>query len=148
MGIHSNGVLNRELVVGTHRTRSLNSRNELERMMKTTSSVLVCLLVIAGSICIARSAEADCSGRICNGGKITALITRGDTGDVFVVTEHSSSGLECTTYNGQIKLESNNTLFKEIYSMLLAAYVSNKDVYIRMKDSESSCVIQYTVLGW
>ncbi len=117
--------------------------------MKTTSSVLVCLLVIAGSICIARSAEADCSGRICNGGKITALITRGDTGDVFVVTEHSSSGLACTTYNGQIKLESNNTLlFKEIYSMLLAAYVSNKDVYIRMKDSESSCVIQYTVLGW
>lgn len=115
--------------------------------MKTTSSVLVCLLVIAGSICIARSAEADCSGTICNGGKITALIARGDTGDVFVVTEHSSSGLECTTYNGQIKLESNNTLFKEIYSMLLAAYVSNKDVYIKMKDSES-CVIQYTILGW
>ena len=93
--------------------------------------------------------SAGCSGKACEG-IVTGLETH-QSGDVFVRTDGDESKLTCVPFgSGKDKLKlsfstNRNPRREEMYSSILAAYMSGKPVYLQTM-KQGSCDITVVVL--
>jgi hypothetical protein len=70
-----------------------------------------------------------------------------ENGSIYVEADADMSPLDCTRNQGQFMvLENSNPLRSEIYSMLLAAHMANKEVTMRIANGSSNCRVVYTQL--
>ncbi len=58
----------------------------------------------------------------------------------------NTSSLNCTLTGGYFSLKESHSRFKEIYSMVLSAQISQKNVYLRAIENSSDCEVYYAVI--
>ena len=69
-------------------------------------------------------------------------------GDVYIRTPLDETQANCTVHTGShFVLSADSQNFKEIYSSLLAAYVSNSTIQLRIVEGSSNCRISYVRLS-
>lgn len=101
-----------------------------------------------GLLCASNSTLAACDGHSCRNAEITRLVV-GATG-VDVRVDHDSNLLDVCDPGPYryLTLHKTHAAFAEIYSALLAFYLSGQRIWLRMSDSgdpADSCSIQYIV---
>lgn len=120
--------------------------------MKKMKNCFVSLSMFAALtiVCLyTTTASAKCNSISCYESKITSMyITDWSDGVVFVETSDSADqlgNLDCIPKEGKYwRLSPTHPMFKEIYSALLAAHLSGKEVVLRKKN-ESECAIAYVI---
>ena len=109
------------------------------KYLKTSVAIIFCSM---SSISIADS----CSSTGCTS-TIEQLYTNAD-GLIFVSTPLDETAANCTVYPGDyFVLSPTAGNAKEVYSSLLAAYMSNSKIQLRIKEGSSNCEIAYVRLN-
>jgi len=68
-------------------------------------------------------------------------------GDIYVATPLDEKLANCTAVSGvYFTLDPTLSNAKEVYSTLLAAFISNKKVQLRVKEGDSKCRLSYVRL--
>lgn len=93
-------------------------------------------------------ANAACDVNGCNTNISRLYATNNENGIVYIKVADPIEPLNCTApENSFLSLKSSHPLFKEIYSMLLAATLSNSSVRVRMVDNSPVCEVAYAWLN-
>lgn len=97
---------------------------------------------------VSLSARADCNANGCTGpaNKIfdRYYLTAMQDGQVYLKIKMDSTPLDCTLKEGSyMTIMSSHPLFKEIYSTLLSASLTDKSMYVRIKNGSSDCEVSY-----
>ncbi len=86
-----------------------------------------------------------CSDRLCNG-QIDSIHVN-QNAKIYVTPDSDMTPLNCDLDNGALVLRKSNIMHSEIYSMLLTAKATKKDVRVRVNHLEGElCEILYVVL--
>lgn len=90
---------------------------------------------------------AACTTTACTG-RITMLYV--DTAVVHIKMDQNMSALDCNLLGGAyIGLEPNHPSYDQIYSLLLASHMANKDnVKIRISEYGTDCKVSYVTSEW
>ena len=87
---------------------------------------------------------ATCETNYCVG-KVKTIYPSGPHGVVYLKSEGDMSQLNCNLKdNKYITLKPTNGMFKEIYSMLLAVQMAQKNVTMRIVENSPDCELIYT----
>ena len=79
--------------------------------------------------------------------KITNLYPHGGNGKIYIEVDADKSSLNCSLDQGRfITLKETSKRHSEIYSMLLAATIAEKEIRLRIVDGSSDCELSYTML--
>lgn len=115
--------------------------------MSYSSTNAALLLSVAFLVSVfASKADAECSNVWCTG-KITELYTHSDNNIVYIGTDGDETLLSCSpSENKFIVLSPAQPLFKELYSSLLSAALSEKVFQIRVNSDGGACRVVYTIL--
>ena len=74
---------------------------------------------------------------------ISSLYVQAD-GNIFVGTDADETLANCTTVSSvYLTLTPSSTNNKELYSTLLAAFMADRAIYIRIVEGSTNCAIQY-----
>lgn len=116
--------------------------------MKTILIMIAAFLISV----IPSESKADCASVACDPVKVTKLYlhpaANGGAGTLFIATSGNEYSLDCAPNSGgYLNLYADTHLFKELYSMLLAALVSGKEVRIRLDSSANPCKVVYVVIN-
>lgn len=99
-----------------------------------------CLLLLAATTL---TAKADCFGHICLNVSIESFFIT-NTGDIYVATGGDESVLDCTALQGTyLKLDTTDAGAKNLYSALLTAQATSRNVNIRTETGSAGCRILY-----
>lgn len=116
----------------------------MRRQFLTSALAAVTTLVFAAP------AFAECSGVLCANVHISMLSAESGalgTNDVWIQTTGTESSLTCVPDSGiHLKLAAGSQSKKEVYAMLLAAYVSDLPVTIRVVSGSQDCNVAYVFL--
>jgi len=100
---------------------------------------LLCILPIS-------SLAGTCDTISCTG-KILNLYPHGGNGKVYIEIDGNKGSLNCTLVQEKfVVLKPDSKLHSEIYSMLLAVTVAQKDVRVRILENSPECELLYTML--
>jgi hypothetical protein len=104
------------------------------------------LAVFCLSAVVTSNAQAECSAISCENERILVMQTTA-AGDVYIKTSGTLANLGCTLAGGvYMTLSTSSTAtprFKEIYATLLAHYMSDRPLSIRISDGSVGCTIAY-----
>ena len=104
-------------------------------------------IFIAGLfISLATIVNADCNTGSCSGVTIDNLYAMSN-GTIMVETTGNEKNLNCTSYGaGFTSIDPNAAGKNAIYSLLLTAQTTNKNVYIRIVENSVNCRIAYAFI--
>jgi hypothetical protein len=107
------------------------------------SKILFGLVIGAVTVLSSQVASASCSSTSCTG-KVSMLYLPG-SGEVRVKMDQPMSTMNCTLYGGEyVILKAQHANRDEIYALLLAAHIANKDgVTVRIVENTPDCEIMY-----
>ena len=107
--------------------------------MKITLLAVSLLLLFSSTVM-----AANCSTYYCVG-KVKTIYPHGGFKVVYLESEGDMSQLNCNLKDNKfITLKPTNGMFKEIYSMLLAAQMAQKNVTMRIIENSPDCELIYT----
>ena len=105
------------------------------------------ILIGALMLALATNTYADCSAGACSGVKIQNLYAMAN-GTITVETTGNEKNLNCTsTGNGYVSIAPDAAGKNAIYSLLLTAQTTQKNVYIRVVDNSNLCRINYAFIA-
>ena len=117
--------------------KNRNNSTWREKMKTLFVTLFVCGAVLA----FAETAHATCSGHTCRGLIERVYVTAG--GDVSVYLDQDTSGLTCTSDSrSYLTLRKGHAAEESIYKMILALFLSGKQIAIRVESNV--CTIIYT----
>jgi hypothetical protein len=95
---------------------------------------------------------ADCSGVMCTSVLVEAINAEAAelaaTHDVWIQTTGLETGLSCTPDSGVwMKLRMEKAGSKEVYAMLLSAFMTDKPINIRVVQGSTDCWIAYAFMS-
>lgn len=104
------------------------------------------IFVLTTTLLITNYSHSDgCSSTECVG--LIENIYIQANGEIYIGTPHDEKLANCSPVSGALlTLDTNDNNAKEIYSTLLAAYMADKKVKIRITESSPNCKIQYVDL--
>ena len=98
-----------------------------------------------GALFLSGTAIGDCRApslkNVCDA-KIERLRVQGD-GEVLIHTSGNESILACQLFDSYIVLRKSHPGFEEVYSLLLAAQLADRQVRVRMYSGTSICRVNY-----
>jgi hypothetical protein len=119
--------------------------------------ILQIMAAVASMTALASSAKADCfyhtannasdsSRGVCEG-KILALRVDHTANVLFIDTDGDETAALSGCKAGAIQIPAGNPLFTSYLSLLLAAQLSQKTVYLRLETGSTTCSVGYAVLN-
>jgi len=98
-------------------------------------------------LCPLTSIAGTCDTIACTG-KIIYLYPHGGNGSIYVEIDGNKEALNCNLTQGKyIVLKETSKLHSEIYSMLLAVTIAQKNIRIRIVENSPDCELAYTMLA-
>ncbi len=106
--------------------------------MQTTRLIVGICFLLASSWAV-----AECTSKWCSDVYVDTLFVRAN-GDISVATSGTETLLNCTAYQGvYTTLQQSAANSDDIYALLLAAYMADKKVLVRIVEGSSNCEISY-----
>lgn len=110
--------------------------------MKFSKGPFLLLIALVGTLS-AGAVSAACNTYICESARITRLVTTA-SGNTFVLLDANMSALSCTLDSSTyITLLSSSARFKEIFATLLAHYMAERPISIRIDTGSTGCTVNY-----
>ena len=105
------------------------------------------ILIAACFVFASFDAMAECTTKWCDNVYVERIYVRAN-GTISIATTGTESLLNCTPYQGvYVTLDQTAENAAEIYSLLLAAQLADKQFKVRIVESSSDCRISYVTLN-